>query len=328
MDIKNTEKKTVKFDKSKHIMYDEFCATTRVNEDIIKKWIELKILELIYTNAGWVITFESFHKLVQKPEYLEERNKSVIEITDVMLKDYENATMKLINIIRPYINKIELIHKEYKHHFDFDTQTPELAAYLLFAKVINLLHAIFDSFQERRLSYFMLFRPLNEAMQLAECFIVTKTNSDGKRKLSAWYLKNASPSMEIVRTGIDAYSKSLMPGALKDLFVTAKDSIHKMQSKSIHNTYNDIVKLFRYYRKNGDLLTTIEYDKTTNIIELNQHHQYLLLIIYSVYTNFQFVFEFLCNIIKPLDSEELNKYRKQINSNIDILRNSNKWQSL
>ncbi|HEY5125407.1 MAG TPA: hypothetical protein VIK14_16875 [Ignavibacteria bacterium] len=317
MNNNNNTSSYITYDYENHMLYNDFAFLAKVKDDSIKSWIDNGILKVLQTNYGIAFTKQSIDLLLESEIYKNERNKAYISLSSEIIKELNFKTTKYLSYCKDAVKKFETVHNNYRANFNIlNDETPELAAYLMFAKIINLQYLIINSLQDKFLNSFILFRPLNEAIQLAEYFLITKNTEKGQNDLRKWFRKNESPRPESIRRANDKYSKNYLPSIISEFYNINKRILHYNQSKSIHNSINDINKLFIFDIENEELKVVFEYEKSTNYNELYEHVVYLIYNIPTAILGFIHCFNILTNMIIQSDIFLINEIINEITTKI------------
>ena len=154
---------------------------------------------------------------------------------DEMLKRY-----------RAYIDMlIEYHSKLFSERYKLYTESPEIAALLLYAKIINMCNMLFDSLELSYSSAMLIIRTIDEANTLAQYFLVLKDDDRCKKDLIAWFRYEKSPQPAQCREMISKVY-SLQAGIPAEIIESLADDLYEVKSKSVHHTYRDCTNLLQY----------------------------------------------------------------------------------
>lgn len=161
---------------------------------------------------------------------------------------------------RKDIKVLERIHKKYINNVDIlNDDTALVAAYILFAKVINLLNMVCLCLEKFYFHSCSLLRIIDETIDVAEYFIISEGTEKGDSHLKRWFREDVSPKHSICREELSKYMSSIIqnrPEANKDLMNT----LYQQKSKMIHPTRNIILEVLTYSKKERILLpNTFDY---------------------------------------------------------------------
>lgn len=162
---------------------------------------------------------------------------------------------QLIEQYREYIGTLEEIHKTYHDQLDpLHDESALRAAYILYAKVIRLLRMACLCLQHHFWDALILFRPIDEAVELAQYFILSESTPRGSEHLRRWFRENYSPKNEECRKVIGEYMDSVVPPQPGQRpFREVMAELHYKKSKAIHHTHHDIMETYRAKIADGKL---------------------------------------------------------------------------
>ncbi len=144
------------------------------------------------------------------------------------------------------VQLLEKLHKKYEPNIDiFDDKRGATACFIIYARVTSLLHSIIKLLRSSvPAESFILFRPLWEAILLAEYFMFSDTNNENQKQTRRWFEKDEAPSANEVRVYL---SKIL------NIPIDTMRKLHKKLSKPIHHTYKVIMESYRGISMSGFL---------------------------------------------------------------------------
>jgi len=272
------------------------------------------------------ITIGDFNKILNSKEiriYEEESLSKLYEYNKNDLaknkKYLEEKILDNYKRIQKYLRKILFIHKKYKNMFDFIKEENTLhASYLIFAKVISYLIFMNKSLLDKYLTVLPYFRLINEAIILAEYFSISdKTNDiNGKNALKKWYREEKTPDASVMRNSISNYSKQYLSDELNNAFSKTLFNSHHLQSKVIHNSYNNIRNIFSGNNSTRSEVI-IEYNTSNNLREIINYQVYLQQNLLTLTNGFLMCFNNLDNFLLVEDVRYLNNLRdKLLNSTL------------
>ena len=158
-----------------------------------------------------------------------------------------------IETYRSYIQELEDIHAGYNDHLDLlHDETPLVAAYILYSRVISLLKmgclCLENHFWDARI----LLRPIDEAVDLADYFVILQNADQGRTHLREWFRENQSPLNSTCRQAIAEHTQSTTES--KDWFKGIMTDLYRGKSKAIHHTYNGIMEVYKAKTEDGGLV--------------------------------------------------------------------------
>jgi hypothetical protein len=156
---------------------------------------------------------------------------------------------KLLEQYRKDIEVLEKIHNKYKNKVNIlNDETALVAAYILFAKVINLLNMVCLCLENFYLNAGSLLRIIDETIDVAEYFIISEHTGKGDLALKKWFREDVAPGDFICREELSKNMSSIIqnkPKANEELMKT----LYNLKSKMIHPTRNVILESLIYSKK-------------------------------------------------------------------------------
>ena len=214
--------------------------------------------------------------------------------SDKINKKDEILIQKIKELLEQYRNDIEVlekIHNKYKNNVNiFNDETALVAAYILFAKVINLLNMACLCLENFYLNAGSLLRIIDETIDVAKYFIISEHTEKGDLDLKKWFREDVSPRNSICREELSKYMSSIIqnkPKANKDTM----DTLYHLKSKMIHPTRNVILESLIYSEKEGiSLPNSFEYKRCSYTRRLYKLTGYFESSIWTAFQGFYFCF--------------------------------------
>lgn len=236
---------------------EEVANKLKVLPSDIQQWIkEGKIKAIQQNDNGHRITVEEYQKFGRSfPDELRAKIgeymwKYQLEILPPIQKE---VSERFINNIQPVLDRAEVsvkiledIHKKYEPYVNvFDEEKGSVAAFILYARAISLLYSIIYLLRGGvPAESLILFRPLWEAILLADYFLISEVNKENERQIRRWFKNEETPPAKEVRYYLS--QKANMPlEVLKEL--------NHSYSKPIHHTYKVIMEFYRQVSMSGFL---------------------------------------------------------------------------
>ena len=149
-----------------------------------------------------------------------------------------------IETYRGYIQVLEGIHAGYHDHLDLlHDETPLVAAYILYSRVISLLKMGCLCLENHFWDVRILLRPIDEAVDLADYFVISQNTDQRRTHLGEWFRENQSPSNSTCRQAIAEQTPSITEP--KDWLKGIMTDLYGRKSKAIHHTYNGIMEVYK-----------------------------------------------------------------------------------
>ncbi len=186
--------------------------------------LRIKMGEYLFSNMKAVL-----------PGVQREVNKRFKQSADITLDRAEIA-----------VQLLEKLHKKYEKTMDIlKTKNGEVAAFIVYARVISLLYSIINLLRSSVAAESMiLYRPLWEAILLVQYFTISMHNNENEGVIKRWFYKNDSPGAAIVRK----YLADKMNKPVKNM-----QEVHHEFSKPVHHSYNAIMQSYKAYQMSGFL---------------------------------------------------------------------------
>jgi len=239
--------------------------------------------------------------------------------SDKINKKDEILIQKIKELLEQYRKDIEVLekmHNKYKNKVNvLNDETALAAAYILFAKVINLLNMACLCLENFYLSAGSLLRIIDETIDVAEYFIISEDTEKGDLDLKKWFREDVSPSNSICREELSKDMSSIIqnkPKANKDIM----DTLYHLKSKMIHPTRSVILESLIYSGKEGiSLPNSFDYKRCSYTRRLYKLTGYFESSIWTAFQGF-----FMCFHEKmPLEKDDKDtlisfndKYEKNI----------------
>jgi hypothetical protein len=250
------------------ISIGEAAYAMRIPRVMMDTWIrEGKIRPVIKHNES-VIPIDVFKNIAHSPMIFEatlnaaanEAQRRQSDRESGLSDKFKKEISKLVQEYRINIDNLEKIHRRYHEKFTvLRNQSPDTAAYILHSKVISLLRMACLCFENQYWESIVLLRPIDEALHLADYFIISAKIPEGTQHLGEWFRENKSPPDSVCRKAIDKYVRSLSPSLDNDLFANAMNQIYRAKSKPVHNTLNNIMEVYQIHF-DGNKLIGVGFD--------------------------------------------------------------------
>jgi hypothetical protein len=210
------------------------------------------------------IRYSYLEKCALKNDYLTKFEKSIClenkEIENSLKKSelYKKERLSLIDLYTVYIHNLTNLHKKYaKRASRHGIESPVFAAYLLFSKAISVLSCLCENLKQGYWYVGSMLREIDETLDVALYFILSKDNNSGKSDLIKWYRLGSSPGHYKCRKTIAEWQSRLTAPISQDGLEILMISLYDKKSKFIHPTFNAIRDCIQISCNHGDV--TIEY---------------------------------------------------------------------
>lgn len=241
--------------KENFLTLEETAAKLKVLPSDVLNWInEGKLKAIKQKNGKYFISPEEYQNFLQSfPKELLDKIgeylwKSVKTITPSLQKEvaarFKRNSQFVLDRDEEAVRLMETLHRKYEPKIDvFNDKRGAVASFIIYARVISILYSIIKLLRSGVPSEsFILFRPLWEAVLLAEYFLFSDANNDNQNKIRKWFEEDKSPYASDVR---DYLSERLnMP-------IDLMRKLHNMYSKPVHHTYRTIMETYRAISMSG-----------------------------------------------------------------------------
>jgi len=284
----------------------------------VLEWIEAGKIQAVKQNDdSYLIPLEEYQRFGRSlPKELREKVGQYLweamESTEPMVRADLRDTIKqniqfVLNRAEQAVSLLEELHKKYEPRVDvFNDKRGSTACFIIFARIISMLYSIIALLRSGvPAESFILFRPLHEAVLLAEYFMFSEADNENQNEIKKWFENDQSPSASKVR---EYHSKKFgMP-------IDSLRQLHKGYSKPIHHTYKVIMESYRGYSMSGFLGN---YQKR---LGFDYHQSSIMMDIVDLIGLFEeLLLEALLGFYKcfslgipPLSDEESKKLKKEI----------------
>ena len=291
-------KKRIK--KKKLIPFSIAAQTLMLNQNALYELIKDKKIK-IYKNTNLnnciskqdlkILCYDEEVRNISKAYVL--NNLLSLESDKINKKD-EILIQKIKELLEQYrkdIEVLEKIHNKYKNKVNvLNDETALAAAYILFAKVINLLNMACLCLENFYLSAGSLLRIIDETIDVAEYFIISEHTKKGDLALKKWFREDVAPGDFICREELSKYMSSIIQNKPKSNEEPMK-TLYYLKSKMIHPTRNVILESLIYSRKEGiSLPNSFDYKRCSYARRLYKLTDYFESSIFTAFQGFYFCF--------------------------------------
>jgi len=241
------------------------------------------------------VSIDYLDALSNEEDYEESKRQSLA--SDRVLREQDNGSKnkyykserdKLLKIYRKYIVDLEVSHKNCLdrvnlHHHESHT----FAAYLLLGKVISHLKMGCLTIEHGYWCGGSVIREIDETLDLAHYFVISKSSSEGKENLHKWFRQNYAPPHHVCRSAISEYMANLIDEIDQQDHKELMNGLYQSKSKWVHPTYSSIREVTEFCTDNGIQISTIEYGVTSYELKLFELAHFFRSSIWSAFQKFQ-----------------------------------------
>lgn len=235
---------------------ERVAAGYKVKSEDVLEWIASgKIQAEQQKDGSYQIPLEEYQRfgssmpqeLMEKmSQYLWERMEEIRPQVQERVRDrFLQNSQHVLDRVDQAIALLEELHKKYEPGIDIvNDKRGAVAAFIVFARVISLMHSIVSLLRAGvAAESVILFRPLWEAILLAEYFSVSDALGQNQNRIKRWFER---PGEIVGAKDVREYlSKRL------SLPIETLRKLNKGYSWAVHHTHNSIMESYRGYSMSG-----------------------------------------------------------------------------
>ena len=215
---------------------------------------------------------------------------------------FAGRTKAKLSIYRAHIGHLANMHLKYLPFFGSSIKkTPLMAAFLLYARVINLLNMGCTALEAGFWNAGLILRQIDETVQLAQYFSSCSGDEKVQREVVLWFMENRTPEAKDIRIALAAHHEKTFGASDAEALLADMNDLYNKKSKWVHPAFNPIKEAVKF-KINGTEICVDGFDYGTCT---NPRKLYELTVFYrsSVWTAFQgFALCFQLQI--PIDSDD------------------------
>lgn len=218
---------------------------------------------------------------------------------------------KLLDIYDVYIGDLEALHRKYLDSANrAGCESSAMATYLLFSRAISTLKMTCLCLRNDYWNSGSLLREIDECLNVAEFFVLTKGASKGEKALRQWFRESRVPNNEDCRKEIANRMTSLDKETDEKQHRELLNELYQKKSKFTHPTYATIREVTKYNVGGIPSVEEIDYGPCSYERKL---HELTIFFRSSIWSSFQTFF--VCFIqsfpLLEVDIEYLRNYDKK-----------------
>ncbi len=238
-----------------YIAIDDLSHNLGLLKSDVVRWLKKDNPKIAYDhrNRESIVT-DYLDKYSDHPEYEQALIKSIE--SEIHLRTskhsgkaefYRKERLKLVEIYSDYISDLEALHKRNMDKANkHDHESCVVAAYMLFSKVISCLKMGCLNLKHGFWYCGSLLREIDETLDVAQYFIITKDTEAGRRALHGWFRQNIVPKHVTCREAISKYMASLIGDFDDKNHQDLMNELYQKKSKWTHPTYSTIREVTEY----------------------------------------------------------------------------------
>lgn len=258
------------------------------------------------------IAFDDFQKLHEHPQIVEAAEAAALNEAEQRVRDElsganERFRREIVEKLLEYQQYIRLLQE--MHHKYLDRVQPLQrrnglsAAYLLYARVINLLHMGCVCLEAGYWNAGIVLRQIDEAIQVAEYFSDEST-AKLERDIARWFRENRSPQPSDIRKAIARRFGMEMGEDQGERHLYVMNELYELKSKWIHPTFSPVRETLRMKPKDAQAAVVgFDYEASTFPRKLHEITVFYRSSIWTAVQGFLFSFEYGI----PLDAGDAAK---------------------
>lgn len=254
------------------------------------------------------LEYLEFQKIHDHPQILEAALDAVLNEAEQRVRDklsgandlFAHEILEKLVEYREYIRLLQRVHHKYLERIaPLQRRDGLAAAYLLYARIINLLHLGCACIEAGYWSAGIVLRQIDEAIQVAEYFSASEATPGHQRDVDRWFRENRSPQPSDMRKAVAKRLGLLMGEEQGERHLYVMNELYELKSKWIHPTFSPVRETLQMEpRGRQAVVVGFDYEASTFPRKL---HEIALFYRSSIWTAVQgFLFSFQHQI--PLDS--------------------------
>ena len=202
------------------------------------------------------------------------------------LERYSNYILELEGIHRSCLNRVNFHHHE----------SAIAAAYLLLSKAISCLKLGVLSLENGYWYGGSIIREIDETLDLAHYFTISKNTDQGKNHIHQWFRHNYAPRHAECRKAISKHFSKLTGSNACD-HQELMNELYQKKSKFSHPTYSSIREVTHFDTSSGIEIASIEYGTISFEMKIIELAHYFQSSIWSAFQCFQIsdLQDYLCH---------------------------------
>ncbi len=288
----------------------------------VEGWVKHEEIEVLSDFRGRpAVDADIKSKFSERSDYKLALKKSIDsdryfrKMSTTQAEGFKNNRSALIEKYQASIMDLQEMHED---HVDVANQHTDesavRAAYLLFSKAISCLKMGCDNLLTGYWFVGSIIREIDETIDLAQYFIITKDTDQGKNYLKKWFRQNYAPSNSKCREVLANHMSSLVNDIEKENHCLLLNELYQKQSKWVHPTFGVIREVTEFDVRDNINIKGMLYGITNHEKKLYELTKFYKSSIWTVFQRFMYCF----NKDLPLNANTQTRL-------IEIDRHFNKW---
>lgn len=251
----------------KYIAVEDLIGRLSLSEVDVYHWLNRDKPKTRKNHRGQLsVPMELLEKYSASDEYLEAFKRAVVaerllrETDDIQTAlRLKSERSELLDIYDVYIGDLEKLHRKYLDSANrAGGESSAMAAYLLFSRVISTLKMGCLCLRNGYWNSGSLFREIDECLDVAKFFVITKGTSKGEKTLRQWFRQNRAPKHEDCRKEIATRMAFIVKEVDAEQHRELLNEMYQKKSKFTHPTYATIREVAKY--KTDGIVSVEEVD--------------------------------------------------------------------
>ena len=248
----------------KYIAVEDLIGRLSLSEVDVYHWLNRDKPKTRKNHRGQLLVpMELLEKYSASDEYMEAFKRAVVAERLLREADDIQTTLRLkreiselLDIYDVYILDLEILHRKYLDLANrAGSESSAMAAYLLFSRVISTLKMGCLCLRNGYWSSGSLLREIDECLDVAKFFVITKDTSKGEKMLRQWFRQNRAPKHEDCRKEIASWMASIDKDVDAEQHRELLYELYQKKSKFTHPAYAAIREVSKY---KADLTISVE----------------------------------------------------------------------
>lgn len=304
---------------NKYIAVEDLISRLSLSEVDVYHWLNRDKPKTRKDHRGQLsVPMELLEKYSACVEYMEAFKRAVVaerlsrEADDLQITlQLKRERSELLDIYDVYIGDLETLHRKYLYLANrAGSESSVMAAYLLFSRVISTLKMGCLCLRNGYWNSGSLLREIDECLDVAKFFVITKGTSKGEKILHQWFRQNRAPRHEDCRKEIAIQMASIVNEVDAEQHRELLNELYQKKSKFTHPTYATLREVAKYKADGIVSVEEVDYGPCNYERKLHELTHFFRSSIWSSYQTFLGCFIQEMPLLKE-DIEYLLNYDKE-----------------
>lgn len=279
----------------KYIAVEDLISRLGLLEVDVLSWLDRDKPKFRKDHMGRIaIPLEFLERYSTSSEYMSAFNRAVA--AEGALRESDNLQIaprmqiertKLLDNYDICISDLESLHRKYLNSANSaGYESSVMASYLLFSRVIATLKMACLCLRNDYWTSGSLLREIDECLNVAEYFVLTKGTPKGKKALHQWFRENRAPKHEDCRKEIAKRMASLDMEVNEEQHRDLLNELYQKKSKFTHPTHATVREVTKYDVSCDTLVSEIDYGPCCHERKLHELAHFFQSSIWSSFQTF------------------------------------------